>query len=339
MYGSKLCSRAYSIRSDIDSLKTREVGNIAKTKKHDTGYKGIFAKKRNFLHFLKKYIKADWVDGIDEKDLTPVNTTFVDEEYQNRESDVVYKAKIRGTEVIFYILLELQSTVDHTMPFRLLKYIVELMKREFDNAPRNERETKDYRLPAVIPIILYNGADNWTAVRSFREYVQGHGEFGEYIVDFRYFLFDLNRNTGETILSTNHLLDIIFALDQKTNRENMAQMFKIAFDRLSRMSEDDQNNLMGWIKHIYLNYIQNEDAKIEIINKFKRGEIVNMTYAIDRYIEEERQKGVQETRIDIAKQLLDVLDDKTIAQKTDLEIKEVKKLRKNFYQKSCDKGV
>jgi len=263
------------------------------TQEHDAGYKSIFSKKRNFLHFLKKYIKAEWVKYIDENDLIPINTTFIDEEYQNKESDVIYKIKFKGSEIIFYILLELQSTVDQTMPFRLLKYITELMKREFDNTPKNERESTDYRLPAVIPIILYNGADNWTAVRSFKEYVQGYEQFGEYIVDFRYFLFDLNRMTEETILSTNQLLDIIFALDRKPNRKNMERMLKIAFENLGNMNDIDRNDLLRWIRYIYLNHIKDENEKTKILSKLERGEVTNMMYGIDMYIEEEIQKGIQ----------------------------------------------
>ena len=83
---------------------------------------------------------------------------------------MIYRVRIKGREIIFYILLELQSTVDQTMPFRLLKYMTELTKREFDNTPENERKSVDYRLPAVVPIVLYNGADKWSAVRRFREF-------------------------------------------------------------------------------------------------------------------------------------------------------------------------
>lgn len=62
---------------------TTEPIKQAITQEHDKGYKGIFSKKRNFLHFLRKYIKAGWVNSIDENDLIPINTTFIviDEDY------------------------------------------------------------------------------------------------------------------------------------------------------------------------------------------------------------------------------------------------------------------
>lgn len=265
---------------------------------HDVGYKKVFSKKRNFLHFIRKYIQVDWVNNIDENDLILIDKSFVEADYKDKESDIIYKIKFQDSEIIFYVLLELQSTVDRTMPFRLLKYMVELMKREFDNTPENERKLTDYRLPAVVPIILYNGSDNWTAVRNFKEYLQGYEKFGDYIIDFKYLLFDLNRTTEETILSTNQLLDMIFALDQNPNRKNMERMLTIAFENLDNMSDDDKTDILGWIKYIYLNYIPNEDTKTEILHKFEKGEITSMMYGIDRYINEELEKGRKELEND-----------------------------------------
>jgi len=41
-----------------------------------TGYKRVFSRKRHFLYFLKKYIQADWVNDIDEKDPDLIDTTL-----------------------------------------------------------------------------------------------------------------------------------------------------------------------------------------------------------------------------------------------------------------------
>ena len=43
--------------------------------------------------------------------------------------------------------------------------------------------------------------------------------------------------------------------------------------------------------------------------------------------ERELQKGIKQGKIEVAKNLLDVLDDETIALKTGLDIEEVKRLR------------
>jgi predicted transposase/invertase (TIGR01784 family) len=302
--------------------------------KHDKGYKRILSRKQNFLHFIKKYIQADWVDNINENDLIPIDKSFIDAEFKNKESDVIYKIKLKNKEIIFYVLLELQSSVDYTMPFRLLKYMTELMKREFDNIPQNKREAIDYRLPAVVPIILYNGSDNWTAVKSFKEYLQKYEQFGEYIIDFKYFLFDLNRMTEETILSTNKLLDIIFALDKKKSRANAERILNIAAEYTKLMSDDDRDDILNWLRYIWLSHIKEENIKDQILNKFEKGDITDMMYGIDMWVEEERQtskregkrEGIKETNLAIARKLyLKGFTIKEISETVDLSEEEIKK--------------
>lgn len=290
--------------------------------KHDKGYKGLLSKTHHFMHFLTKYIDADWVKTINENDLTLIDKTFIDADFKQTESDVIYKLKLKDREIIFYILLELQSSVDFTIPFRLLRYMTALLRREFRNTSENERKSKDYRLPAVVPIILYNGSDNWSAVRSFKEYLQGYEEFGDYLIDFKYLLFDLNRNTEETILSTEQLLDMVFALD-KTKRHNMERIIKITLEKYRRMSDDDKEDLDNWMEYIWLSDIEDACEKNKILSNFKRGEITDMMSGLSLMIEEE----VKKEKVEIAKSLLDVLDVDTIAKKTKLTVEEVEALK------------
>ena len=89
-------------------------------RQHDRGYRDIFSNKSSFIHFLTKYIKASWAESITEDNLERGNATFVTKDYRKYESEVVYKLK--NENVFFYVLLEIQSEPDFTMPFRLLKY-------------------------------------------------------------------------------------------------------------------------------------------------------------------------------------------------------------------------
>jgi hypothetical protein len=57
------------------------------------------------MDFLKGYIKEDWVKEIDEDNLTYINATFIDVKYREKESDVIYKLRLKDREVIFYILI------------------------------------------------------------------------------------------------------------------------------------------------------------------------------------------------------------------------------------------
>jgi len=157
-----------------------------RNQKHDEGYKYILSKASNFLHFLKKYFPSPWTADISVGDLEKVDRSFITPEFGEIDSDLIYKLKIGGSDVYFYILVELQSQIDHTMPFRLLRYMVELLSDIFQNIEEKVRTRMDFRLPAIVPIILYNGDNNWTVVRTFREYTENYKIFGDNIINLRW---------------------------------------------------------------------------------------------------------------------------------------------------------
>ena len=96
---------------------------MAKENYHDKGYKALLSKKRNFMKFLRHFVNKDWVELLDEDSLHLCDKGFVDSFFKELESDLIYSAKIKDNTVYLYVLTELQSTVDYTMPFRMLKYI------------------------------------------------------------------------------------------------------------------------------------------------------------------------------------------------------------------------
>lgn len=89
-------------------------------KQHDEGYKSFFKDKRTFLEFLEDFLKAEWTHNLNENEWDLIDKEFIDENLKKSESDIVYKGRIHGEEVIVYVLIEMQSTVDFTMPIRLL---------------------------------------------------------------------------------------------------------------------------------------------------------------------------------------------------------------------------
>jgi predicted transposase/invertase (TIGR01784 family) len=240
---------------------------------------------------LKKYIGEKWVDDISAEDLVPMDKSFILKDYKDKEADVIYRVRLKGSEVIFYVLLELQSSVDFTMSFRLLLYMTELLRREFMNADKNECESKEYRLPAVIPIVLYNGSGKWTALKRFKEYQNGHEIFGKQVIDFEYLLFDLKRRSEASILATNRVLDNIFALDQKEAAEEIARMVKITMRRFGKMEAEEQAEFMDWVRQILLRRIPEESDRAKVIEAIEKKEEITMQYGWDRAFDKERIKG------------------------------------------------
>jgi hypothetical protein len=107
-----------------------EAGAVEQSQKHDEGYKSILSDTSNFLHLLRKYFaSAPWIAELLSANVEAVriDKSYITKEFRRVDSDLIYKLRKDGADIYFYVLLELQSKVDYTMPFRLLRYMVELL--------------------------------------------------------------------------------------------------------------------------------------------------------------------------------------------------------------------
>jgi len=299
-------------------------------KRYDTGYKGFFANKSEFLNFLK-LVAPQWAKNITIQNLESVPTSFVTNENKPIESDVIYKLKRHGKqEVYFYVLLELQSKVDFTMPFRLLVYMVALLNRIFTDTPEKERKRKGFRLPAIVPIVLYNSPGSWTAVRSFKEYTKDYGIFGDNIINFSYILFDLYRMEECEIKET---LDLVFALDKtrpKTDDEcskdeYSKKMIAMVLKYLPKLPKDGQNSLFQWLSTTAFSGITPAELK-ETFMKHNKGGI--MKHAVEEILGKLIEETAEKRVVQVAKNLLKSGDSaEKVADVTGLDISIVLKLK------------
>ena len=70
---------------------------------HDKGYKKSLSRPGEFLHFLKKYVKADWMMGLEESDLVLCDKEMLERDYEGKEADLLYRVYMpEGREVYIY---------------------------------------------------------------------------------------------------------------------------------------------------------------------------------------------------------------------------------------------
>ena len=202
---------------------------------HDKGYKRIFSVKKNFLDFIKKYVGFDWMLDLTVDDIELVNKEFVTDQFDTYESDLVYKIHLGGLsresveEVYIFFLQEMQSKNDFTMPFRLLVYMTAIWMDFFKNTDEKRRKRKDYRLPPIIPLVLYNGAPDWTAPLHFKDKVAHSDRFNGYVCDFEYILINVCKLDRGEIKKRNTLIDNILLADQFRTKVYMVVMKVLCF--------------------------------------------------------------------------------------------------------------
>lgn len=320
------------------------------TKPFDKGYKNIFGVKKNFLDFLKKYVALDWTKDLTEDNLEEIDKEFISQEFETYESDIIYKITLPQKEetsgeeqeenpektLYMFILQEMQSKVDYTMPFRMLAYMFFLWMREFKNMKTPNR--KEFRLPAIMPCVLYNGQNNWTAKREFAEVICNSDMLGKYGVNFQYILVDVKRLAKEFICESNTVMDNVLYLDNLKKPEELLEWMENMSKRISQMSYDEQKETEKWIELIVTHRLGKEKAK-EVLEFIRTGDDDKMSTGFDQLIDEVEERGIEkgkekgrnEANIETAQRmLLGNMQISLIVDMTSLPLKKVEDIKEEM---------
>ena len=245
--------------------------------------------------------------------------------FQNREADIVYKYKDKN----IFFLIEHQTKIDYTMPYRILEYEIEIMKSAVDI---RKIKNKEYKLPLVIPIVLYTGKKKWDAKRYLEESQETLD--GVKIKAGNYNLVDINDFTKEELLQGKTLTSKMMLLEKSESTEETIEMLEKIIPGIKK---DDEELLKRIISILFGEKIGEEKTK-ELIEKINGGDgkmlaVVDMIRNENQmYINMGRKEGRKEERkirnIEIAQKLLKLKMPITqISEITELTEKEIKSLK------------
>ena len=124
-YKRILASR-FCLRDD-----TKEVYDYGIKKKvnhpHDKIFRTILNDKEEVAKLINKTIDLD--EKITKEEIEKYNTSYISKNFENQESDIVYKVK--GKNVFF--LIEHQTKIDYKMAKRILEYEMAIMNEAVKN--------------------------------------------------------------------------------------------------------------------------------------------------------------------------------------------------------------
>lgn len=265
---------------------------------HDKSYKDLFSNKETFLSLIQTFVSNSWGSKLTKENLVRVDKSYVLSDYEELESDIVYKATFGGKEIFFYMLLEFQSSFDYRMPIRLLLYMIEIWREVLKNTTEKEFKRKSFRLPAIVPIVLYNGARRWTVARNLREVISNSNILGENILDFKYELIDINRYNKDDLFKNRSISSAIFLLDQNINRIEFYDRLKNVVLTFNNLTIEEKAQLKHWLVNANLgenNYKEN----IEKIFNADKKEVVSVTSNISKGLEKLKEDSIKEGKAEM----------------------------------------
>jgi predicted transposase/invertase (TIGR01784 family) len=300
-----------------------------KYKVHDSGYKKLFSNPVIVKELLLYFVDEPWVKYLDYNTLERIDKSFITEEFINRESDIIYRINFQGKDLFIYILIEFQSSVDKFMSLRILRYIT-----EFYEYLVSAKKIK--KLPAVFPVMLYNGEKKWTAPVEFGNLVEN--SIPEvYIPSFRYYKIAANEFSNETLLGIKNVLSAIFFLEN-TEMKDIPGDIKHIVNLIGKEKPEELRLFRKWIKHFFYGNdeisdgIENSVKEIEEVKDMlsatlKKRDKMQFEQGLEQGLEKGLEKGIQKGKLETARNLLkEKMSVKKISEITGLTVEEIEKL-------------
>lgn len=192
---------------------------------------------------LTRFVDDEVFSGVAVEDITAFDKSFVSDEFIDRESDVIYRVRTGDRDVYIYVLIEFQSTVDKSIPIRMLHYILGLYDQFY-------RTSEAGKLPAVFPILLYNGNERWTVPRNVRELIEPAIAEG-YIPSFEYYPVIEQDIADETLERIHGVLAAVMYLDKRRDDTEL----RAAIDRVIDLlvgERPEQFRMFGvWLNRMF----------------------------------------------------------------------------------------
>jgi predicted transposase/invertase (TIGR01784 family) len=254
---------------------------------YDRSFKDLFSRPEMVRDLLTGFVQEDFIDDIDFSKLQKLGTTYILEEYEKRETDLILKLNIKGQEAYLYILIELQSTPDKFIALRVLEYLI-----GFYQDLLKQKENLPDKLPPVFPIVLYTGKDPFNCAVSIEELIdKPYKKLMKYIPRFEYYKIAINEvnegKYGELIELENIVAACFNVVRAKTKKEMKEALYKLR-EIVRKYGDYLQRALDIWLKK----FLEKKGVDIEKITLIGGKEMIDEV--IDQIYEEGKEKGIAE---------------------------------------------
>ena len=244
--------------------------------KHDASYKGFFAQRRTVADTLLGAAR-DIARQLDLATLERLPASFVTEHLGQRHADMLWRIQTADAQWLYlFVLLEFQSAIDRRMALRMTDYTVRILRGLGGDelGPRGE-------YPVVLPIVVYNGEQRWTAAKDIRDLFGAvPEELLGYLPRHRYLLIDV-QELDPAALPRESVLAMIARLEQAPTAESVEELVAPLADLLGRIAEPELAATFGaWIRLVLLRRFGSEGR--ELTRRLRKEEEAKMTTLLDR---------------------------------------------------------
>ena len=225
--------------------------NNRNSRTRDSAGKLIFENPVLCAQFLRGYLDIPLLKEVQPEDIEDVSERYVHMFTEERNSDVVKKVHIKKDETPFFFisLIEHKAKVDYNVVMQVFRYMAFIWE-DYENEQERQysgcSHTKEFRYLPILPVVFYDGAENWTAALSLQERVLLSDVFREYIPDYRCMLMQLKDYSTEELMEKRDELSIIMMISRLHRVAEFAGIGKeVDSEYLQAVTADTPEYLLG----------------------------------------------------------------------------------------------
>lgn len=284
---------------------TQVTDAIMNSQVRDSGGKIIFGDNTLCSQFLRDYIPLPYLKDVRPEDIEDVSDRFVPLFAEERNADRVKKVNIRGEKPFFLVsLIEHKTHVDYNVCiqiFRYMVYIWDAYEKEAEQREKGISKRAGFKYPVVLPIVYYEGAENWTVPADFKSRLQQGEAFGKYVPDFEYYLVPLKDYSNEELLDKADEISLVMLINKLQSPEDVEKFRRIPSQKLEEILKETPKHLLDIIGNVLLAFLLKENVPVEeaqdLVGKVREKKMGMLFENMEKMdIQEERRKTAEQRR-------------------------------------------
>lgn len=162
---------------------------------HDAFIRRTFDQLSIAQDFFKNTLPEQLLKVVDLNTLVLTEKTFIEDDMSREIADMLFKVNLSGNgeEAYIYCLVEHISTQNKWLPYRILRYVMQVIKYHLDTHPHTDC------LPIVIPGILHTGKRTFNHSLDIMDLFGKQKELAKLVMFQPPYLVDLPSETDETL--------------------------------------------------------------------------------------------------------------------------------------------
>ena len=122
--------------------------------------------------------------------------------------------------------------------------------RDYSKNANHKKNDKNIKIPAIIPIVWYNGKQVWDVPNEFRKMIYNEKLFGNNILNFKYDIIDINNDySSKDLENSKNVSSAIFLLDQKIDALEFLRRIRVIALFFNELTEVETRAIKHWIRN------------------------------------------------------------------------------------------